>query len=76
MCLVLDTQVELALAYKCEDKLEDKKLVQYIHFNRHVNALRIDAMGNLVFPDKLQLHEISLDRKHTPGAEDGNRRRP
>ena len=72
----MDTQVELALAYKCEDKLDDKKLVQYIHFNRHVNSLRIDAMGNLVSPDKFQLLELSLDRRNTPGAEDRNRRRP
>ena len=48
LCLVLDTQVELALAYKCEDKLDNKRLVLYIHFNIHVNSLRIDAMGNLV----------------------------
>ena len=57
--------VELALAYKCGDKLDDEKLVQYIHFNLHVNALRIDAMGNLVSSDKLQLLEISLDRRNT-----------
>ena len=45
-------QVELALAYKCTDKIGNERLVQYIHYNRKANALRIDAMGkgNLAVP--------------------------
>ena len=45
-------QVELALAYKCMDKIGNERLVQYIHQNRKANALRIDAMGkgNLAVP--------------------------
>ena len=38
-------QVELALAYKCTDKIGNERLVQYIHYNRKANALSIDAMG-------------------------------
>ena len=39
------TQVELALAYKCEDNLTRRDLLQYVHQNRNNNAMRIETMG-------------------------------
>ena len=39
------TQVELALAYKCEDNLTRRDLLQYMHQNRNNNAMRIETMG-------------------------------
>ena len=31
------------------DKIGNKRLVQYIHYNRKANALRIEAMGKEEF---------------------------
>ena len=42
---LLLTQVEVALAYKCEDSLTRRDLLQYVHRNRDNNARRIDTMG-------------------------------
>ena len=49
-------QVELALAYNCEDKIGTERLVQYIHHNRKANALRIDAMVNPFNDTKILFH--------------------
>merc|ERR1712080_804359 len=42
--LSLVDQVELALAYNCEDRLTTKTLIGYIHRNRHHNALQINTL--------------------------------
>merc|ERR1712037_253570 len=46
--LSLVDQVELALAYNCEESLTTKTLIGYIHRNRNHNALRIDALEQSV----------------------------
>ena len=43
---VMLTQVEVALAYKCENSLSHRDLLQYIHRNRNNNARRIETMGS------------------------------
>merc|ERR1719222_1175298 len=42
--LSLVDQVELALAYNCEESLTTKTLIGYIHRNRNHNKLRIDTL--------------------------------
>ena len=66
----ISKQVELALAYNCEDKIGTERLVQYIHHNREANALRIDAMGNplndtnILFPFPLSILKLALNRQN------------
>ena len=38
-------QIELALAYNCEEAVGTERLGQYIHQNRNHNALRINTLG-------------------------------
>ena len=45
MCLQKLTQVELALAYKCENNLTRRDLLQYVHRNRNNNARRINTIS-------------------------------
>ena len=39
-------QVELSLAYGCEDSLSRKTLLQYVHVNRAHNGRRLDNIGH------------------------------
>ena len=43
--LVILTQVEVSLTYKCKDSLSHRDLLQYIHRTRNNNARRIETMG-------------------------------
>ena len=36
-------QVELAMTYGCD--VDQKRLIQYIHYNRHHNKMLIDALS-------------------------------
>merc|ERR1712018_934751 len=46
--LSLIDQVELSMAYHCEEQLSQQTLLRYIHQNRHHNSLKINSMGKLV----------------------------
>ena len=39
------SKVELALAYGCSDSVSHETMLQYIHYNRHHNSMRINATG-------------------------------
>ena len=47
LCRLSCFQIELALAYGCEESVGTERLVQYIHQNRNHNALRIDTQGHI-----------------------------
>ena len=52
--------MELALAYKCQENITNKRLLEYIHFNREVNTLRIDAIGER--PKDIEVNTLMLSR--------------
>ena len=43
--------MEVALAYKCENNLTSRDLLQYVHHNRDNNARRIETMGKAFSPN-------------------------
>ena len=43
-------QVELSLAYDCEESVSREVLLHYIHHNRDQNARRINSIGRFSFP--------------------------
>ena len=58
------TQVEVALAYKCENNLTRRDLLQYVHRNRDNNARRINTMGE-TFDIMFIAQRLGLDSVHT-----------
>ena len=43
--VLITKQVKIALAYGCENSLDNKKLLEYVHLNRNNNYMRIARMG-------------------------------
>ena len=58
------TQVEVALAYKCENNLTRRDLLQYVHRNRDNNARRINTMGE-AFDIMFIAQRLGLESVHT-----------
>ena len=52
--------MELALAYKCQENITNKRVLEYIHFNREVNTLRIDAIGESL--KYIEVNSLMLNR--------------
>jgi len=46
--LSLIDQVELSMAYKCEEQMNHTTLLRYIHQNRNHNSLKMNTMGALI----------------------------
>ena len=44
----IPTQVELSMAYGCEDQMSRQTLLRYIHQNRNHNSLKINTMGTII----------------------------
>jgi len=55
--LSLVDQVELALAYGCSDSVSHETMLQYIHYNRHHNSMRINATGKVIEELKTEIRE-------------------
>ena len=41
-------KVELSLAYGCSESVDHRTMLQYIHYNRHHNSMKINATGTFL----------------------------
>ena len=68
------SKVELSLAYGCSDSVDHETMLQYIHYNRHHNSLKINATGESFRKVKIIWLLIYTCRKSYWGAQDRNPR--
>ena len=56
------SKVELALAYGCSDSVSHETMLQYVHFNRHHNSMRINATGIFIFQASVWFGKIKVTK--------------